>query len=243
MVGRAYICILMMLDLDKNLIMQCLKEIEISDTFKDLISKKKIDKNELYLVPICFKKNLEVSARTLHGIIYLNSRLKKTPDKIPSYIMHEFTHYVDQTTGSGPTEGSTEDSYLDNPAEIRGFQNQSKYISETQGDRDAEEYIEKVMDHHDVPDHQWEDKKDDLLRLSHKKENPQQLPLFPVVKQQPDLNKLREDFYPSLQKFLQDIEDPLEVPVEKHVRVEKLPEFERKDRIKRIQKLLDSLKD
>lgn len=146
-----------------------------SDVIKDICKKYKIDSDELPFVPICFAK-LPVSARTDHGIIYLNVDLFIDKNGVimdneqnDHYLPHEFTHFSQQTTGNKATPGSTEDTYLDNPIEQEGFQNQTKYISDTQGEGEAEEYIEQVLDHHtknNVDDKKRESRKDKLLEFA-----------------------------------------------------------------------------
>lgn len=140
------------------------------DVIKDMLKKFKIKPEELDLVPMAFAK-IPVSARTDHGIIYINVDLAKDGDfdEDDHYIAHEMTHYCQQTTGDKPTPGSTEDNYLDNPVEQEGFRNQTKYIADTQGEEDAEEYIEKVLDHHTNDtrdDDKREDRKDKLLAIA-----------------------------------------------------------------------------
>lgn len=137
---------------------------------QDMIKKYDIDKAELDLVPICFAK-LPVSARTDHGVIYINVDLAddgKISDD-DHYIAHELTHFCQQTTGNKPTPGSTSDNYLDNPVEQEGFRNQTKYIADTKGEEEAEDYIEQVLDHHehDVADaKKREDRRDKLLAIA-----------------------------------------------------------------------------
>lgn len=145
-----------------------------SDVVKDMLKKYKIEKDEINLWPICMAK-LPVSARTDHGIIYLNVDLflnGNVSDKIEEndhYLPHEMVHVCQQTTGNKATPGSTDDNYLDNPTEQEGFRNQSKYISDTKGDEEAEEYVEQVLDHHthDNADEKKRDKRrDKLLELA-----------------------------------------------------------------------------
>jgi hypothetical protein len=133
------------------------------DVVKDIFKKYKLNKDEIDLIPVCFAK-IPVSARTNHGIIYLNIDLASDISDNDHYLAHEVTHFAQQTTGSKPTQGSDADDYLDNPVEQEGFRNQTKYISDTQGDEVAEEYIDQVMDYHDVD---TDDKKrDKLLELA-----------------------------------------------------------------------------
>lgn len=119
---------------------------------KDMLKKYKIDKSELDLIPMCFAK-LPVSARTDHGVIYINVDVPEA-----DRVVHELTHYCQQTTGNKPTPGSTEDNYLDNPVEQEGFRNQTKYIADTKGEEAAEEYIDDLLDYH------THDKKDEKKR-------------------------------------------------------------------------------
>lgn len=129
------------------------KRIFDSDVVKNMLKEYDIKRSELDLWPICVAK-IPVSARTDHGIIYLNVDLftggdiEENLEANDHYLPHEMTHVCQQTTGSRATPGSTDDNYLDNPTEQEGFRNQSKYISDTKGDEDAKEYIEKVLDYH-----------------------------------------------------------------------------------------------
>ncbi len=127
-----------------------------------------VDISELDLVPIAFAK-LDVSARTDHGIIYLNTALLKEDgslDEDDHYLVHELSHFLQQTTGTKPTKSSENEFYLDNKDEIEGFQNQTEYIAETHGDEEAEEYVEKLLDHHEVDDKaEREKRKEKLLEL------------------------------------------------------------------------------
>lgn len=137
---------------------------------RDMLKKYDIDESELDLVPMCFAK-LPVSARTDHGVIYVNIDLAKDGDidEDDHYIAHELTHYCQQTTGDKPTPSADTENYLDSPVEQEGFRNQSKYIAETQGKEDAEEYINQVLDHHENSDEdekKREERKDCLLAVA-----------------------------------------------------------------------------
>lgn len=137
-----------------------------SNAIQELLDKYDLNEEIVQYVPMCFADDLDVSARTMHGIIYFNSRLKDS-DNIFHYAAHEITHTIEQCFGDGPTEGSTDDEdYLSNIHEQHGFQTQTKFISETEGPEKANEYIEKVLDHHKVPENEKEDKKEDLLRTA-----------------------------------------------------------------------------
>jgi hypothetical protein len=126
-----------------------------------------VDIDDIDLIPICFA-DLDVSARTDHGSIFLNYKLLEDGiNDDDHYITHEITHWLQQTTNDGPTQGSAEGDYLENPYEIDAFQNQTEYIADEYGEDQAESYIEKVLDHHEVDDEdEREKRKKRLLRAS-----------------------------------------------------------------------------
>jgi hypothetical protein len=150
------------LDADQALIDSAIRSIKGSEAIRKMFKKKGVDINLIDLITIVFAP-LSVSARTDKGIIYLNEDLIKTPEDIEHYLVHEITHFLQQCFSAGPTVGSTDDSYLDNKYEVEGFQNQSEYIEDTEGKDVAHQYIDKVVEHHDVPKGKVEDKKEELL--------------------------------------------------------------------------------
>lgn len=137
-----------------------------SDTYQKMCSKSNLDPNIIFYSPMAFA-DLDVSARTQHGIIYFNSKLKNNPQEIDHYMVHEFTHVIQQCFGDEPTQGSNDsDDYLENPFEVEGFNYQTAYIAEDEGPEEAEQYIERVLDHHDVPESKKDKKKLSLLDSS-----------------------------------------------------------------------------
>lgn len=126
------------------------ERIKKHDALREVFEKHGLDIDEVDNIPVCFS-DVDVSARTEKGIIYLNwGLLEDGFPKNDHYLAHEMTHFAQQTTGDGPTKGSTDDTYLDNEFEQEGFQVQTKYISETKGDETAKQYIGNVLDYHDV---------------------------------------------------------------------------------------------
>jgi hypothetical protein len=123
-----------------------------------------VDIEELDYIPMMFG-NLDVSAKTDHGIIIYNYKLLTDGDffKDFSYGVHEMTHWLQQTTGDKPTKSSDEGEYLKNPYEQEGFQNQVEYIAEHFGDGEAEEYVDNLLEHHEVDDKKEKSKLEDIL--------------------------------------------------------------------------------
>lgn len=221
---------------DEEIIEEVRHKLKASDTIKSLFKEYNIDLIELDFFPIVFSKTLDVSARTEHGIIYLNDKLKETLDDIPHYVAHEITHVLQQTTGSKPTKGSNDNDYLDNEFEIEGFQQQSKFISETEGKDEAEDYINKVLDHHAVSDKKFDLKKDELLAEASK-----QLNLF---EKQKSKEMPKSEFKEKLDELISTLDDEeKEIPYSKHIRVTKLPEFDKNYRLRKLKEILDAIKD
>lgn len=216
------------------------KRLKQNQVVKDMFKEFEVELDEIDLIPMCFD-DLDVSARTEHGIIYLNYSLLSDGDfdKDDHYIVHELTHYLQQTTGDKPTKGSTDDDYLDNEFEQEGFQNQTEYLSETRSDDAAENYADKVLDHHDVPADERKERKQQLLNLASRLKQPQQLKLdlFEKKEKPGKLHKTKEE-------MMQDLEEALvRGPQESHARpaIEKIHPLLQKDRLRRLKEILEVL--
>ena len=139
-----------------------LKQNEIvQQMFKDY----DVDISELDYIPMMFG-SLDVSAKTDHGVIIYNYKLLTDGDffKDFSYGVHEMTHWLQQTTGNKATKSSDEGSYLDNPYEQEGFQNQVQYIADQFGPGEAEQYVDDLLEHHEVEsEKEVEEKKETLM--------------------------------------------------------------------------------
>jgi hypothetical protein len=116
------------------------------------------------LIPVMFG-DLEVSAKTDHGIIILNYKLLTDGDffKDYSYLIHEGTHVFQQCFGEKPTRSSDDGEYLHNPAEQEGFANQVEYIDETFGKQEAENYVDDLLEHHEIDDKKEKRELEDIL--------------------------------------------------------------------------------
>jgi hypothetical protein len=124
-----------------------------------------VDIAEIDLIPMKFG-NLDVSAKTDHGVITFNYKLLTDGDffKDFSYGVHEMTHWLQQTTGDKPTQSADDGEYLDNPFEQEGFQNQVEYIANQFGKDEAENYVDDLLDHHDVEGKkEFKEKKETLM--------------------------------------------------------------------------------
>lgn len=116
------------------------------------------------LIPTKFG-NLDVSAKTDHGIVILNYSLLCDGDfyKDYSYLIHEYTHWFQQCYGTKPTQSSDNDNYLHNPSEQEGFANQVEYISKEFNVDEAEQYVDDLLKYHEVEKKEKKDLKDILM--------------------------------------------------------------------------------
>lgn len=126
--------------------------------------------DEIDLIPMAFA-DLDVSARTDHGIIYLSYKLfEDHPDPQigdDHYLVHELTHVLQQTTGDKPTKGSADGDYLENEFEIESFNNQTEYIADEYSPKDAKEYVARVLNKHKVSDpKERKEKAETLLNIA-----------------------------------------------------------------------------
>lgn len=96
--------------------------------------------------------DLDVSAKTKDEKIYLNKKMLEPDSEIKDpthYLAHELVHYLQQFTGN--TAGhKLVDDYLDKPTEMEAFQVQVKYKERHESPEEANEYIDDLLDHHDV---------------------------------------------------------------------------------------------
>jgi hypothetical protein len=98
--------------------------------------------------------DLDVSAKTKDKKIYLNREMLNPDSKVKDpthYLAHELTHYLQQLTGNTAGHQSVED-YLDKPTELEAFQVQVDFKERHEGEDEADEYVEDLMDHHDIDD-------------------------------------------------------------------------------------------
>lgn len=149
---------------NSDLILKAKEFLKKDDTMKKIVKEYNCDVSIIDHIPTCFKQ-LDVSAKTAHGIVYINSKLLKDGDftKDYGYLIHEYTHWFQQCFGKQATQGADDGSYLDNPYEQEGFQNQIEFIDDHFGEEEAEDYVDNLLDYHDVPKKEENEKKEVLM--------------------------------------------------------------------------------
>ena len=147
-----------------RLIRAAKKFLKKDKTMQDIFKKYDCDVGIIDYIPTYFS-DLDVSAKTDHGVVFLNYKLLCDGDffKDYSYLIHEYTHWAQQCLGKTPTDSSNEGSYLHNPYEQEGFQNQIEYISNHFGEDEAERYVDHLLDHHDIKKKKEKDELEAIL--------------------------------------------------------------------------------
>lgn len=117
-----------------------------------------LDKVEIHFAP------LDVSAKTKDMKIYINESMLDDDSEVKdpaSYLAHEIVHWLQQKTHN--TAGHDVPEYLDKPTEIESFKTQIKYKKEHDGEDEAKEYTEDLLDYHNITGPKREKKKRELL--------------------------------------------------------------------------------
>lgn len=122
------------------------------------------DINDIDDVSIKFDPNLDVSAKTINGDIFLNAKMLEDNWKdYFHYAVHEITHYLQHTSGQCNEPNNEKENYLDNENEVEAFQNQLKYREKTEPHSEIEKYLKDLFDKHQIPKKERPEKKKELL--------------------------------------------------------------------------------
>jgi hypothetical protein len=120
---------------------------------------------EIWDVRVSFCK-LDVSAKTKNMKIYLNEEMLSENSKVKDpthYLVHELVHYLQQKTGKNLSKLKADDDYLDKPTEEEAFKTQIDFKKRVESPQEAENYVNNLLDHHDLHGKKREEKKEDLL--------------------------------------------------------------------------------
>lgn len=147
-----------------SIIQKAKNSLKKNKVFKKMCKEFDLDVNVIDLVPVKFG-DLDVSAQTKHGIITLNYKLLCDDNfsKNYMYLLHEAQHNFDQCFGDKPTMGAADGPYLDNPFEQEAFKRQIQYLDDQYGEDQAEDYVDHLLNHHDIKNTDERDDKKDIL--------------------------------------------------------------------------------
>lgn len=144
-------------------IKQCLK---IDPVALKIFQEHNKDISILEGIPIDFSDQIDVSAKTVNSRIILNKALLNEPFEIMMrYAIHELVHALQhlelQHEASDPYE---DDEYLDRPDELEAFQYQIEFDNNNRSEEEVIEYVEDLVDYHDLNDDEKDEKKSELLQ-------------------------------------------------------------------------------
>ena len=115
-------------------------------------------------IPIDISDEIDVSAKTINSRIILNKKLLDEPFKIlMRYAVHELVHALQHIDSKESGDQYSNYKYLDRPDELEAFQYQIEYDKNKRGEEEVVEYVEELLDYHEVPEEEQNEKKDELL--------------------------------------------------------------------------------
>ena len=120
-------------------------------------------------VVLTFADDIEVSAKTVNSEIYLNEKLKSNPDDdqnwpiLMRYAVHELTHALQHMEREGLEDSEEGKNYLDRDDELEAFQFQIQFDLKERGPEDVIEYVEDLLEYHEVHEDEADDKKQELF--------------------------------------------------------------------------------
>lgn len=134
-------------------------------TMMEVFKKYDVSIDELQYIPIYFGE-LDVSAKTSHGMIVLNFKLIENGSFFEdySYIVHEVTHWLQQTTADKPTKSSAGEDYLDNKYEQESFQRQIQFIADQLSEQKAHKYVDNLLDYHEIENKKERKEKEKIFK-------------------------------------------------------------------------------
>ena len=110
--------------------------------------------------------DIPVSAKTKDKIIFINRKFLEDGDfsKEMHYIVHELCHWLQQVCDDPydmiPPPGT---DYLDMPSELEAFMYQAHFMREFYGDDEADQYVDDLLDFHEISGKERDKKRTALL--------------------------------------------------------------------------------
>jgi len=131
---------------------------------KQILNKFDLDKDIIRGLPLSFSDDIDISAKTLDGIISLNKALlDKSFYIIMRYVIHELVHVCQHIAKEDRKAEKVDlDNYLNDDDEEEAFKWQISFQSETEGQEDVNEYIDELLEFHKFPKKNRSSKKKEL---------------------------------------------------------------------------------
>lgn len=154
------------MDLEENLdyLVRIRKNLINNSVIKDICNEFGFDNEVILGVPISFSNDIDVAAKTKNGNMVLNSSLIEDDfDILMRYVVHEFVHVLQHVKNKSKKDLYEGEDYLDRPDEIEAFQFQIEYDEDNRGEDEVVEYVEELVDFHEVPKKEQVSKVKELL--------------------------------------------------------------------------------
>ena len=156
------------IELDCDILTDAIKESAKKEkAIQDMLKEYDLDDSIIDHVQIKFEP-LDVSAKTVDGVIVLNDKLLASKWKeIIKYFSHEMTHVGQQLTSDVNVNKGK--SYLDDPNELSAFRTQIDYMEGKGHDEmiyspeEIQTYIEGLLNHHGIEGPERKEKIQELL--------------------------------------------------------------------------------
>jgi len=146
---------------EKNIILNMREKAKNDSIVKEKFKEYGVPISDIDKVHISFE-NLDVSAKTKNCKIYINRMLLEKNEDPTSYLVHELTHYLQQKTGN--TLGSQDAEYMDKKTEMEAFNAQVDFKKREDGEKEAEKYVDDLLDYHNINGNKRKEKKKELLQ-------------------------------------------------------------------------------
>lgn len=152
------------IDSEIELISKIKETLKSDPIIKNLLNEYGKDKDFIDALPLDFSEDLDVSAKTINARIILNKKLlSETFDIIYRYAVHEVVHALQHVNLAADDQGYDQYEYLDRPDELEAFQVQIEADKNRRGEEAVIEYVEDLLDYHEIPADEKDDKKNELL--------------------------------------------------------------------------------
>lgn len=146
-----------------ELLAEIKQEMKENDIVAEICQEHGFDIDIIDGIPMEFVDDLEASAKTIDSRIQLNSELLNEEfEIIMRYAVHELVHSLQHMKAENIDPYAT-DEYLDRGDELEAFQFQIAYDAEERGEDEAVDYVEDLIEYHEIPPEEQEEKKEELL--------------------------------------------------------------------------------
>lgn len=109
-------------------------------------------------------EDIDVSAKTINSEIFLsNDLIPKGLDIMIRYAIHELVHALQHMEREGESDPYDGKEYLDRPDELEAFQAQIEEMEKREGPGATKEYVNNLVEYHELPEEDADEKQKELL--------------------------------------------------------------------------------